>query len=250
MIYSFPLDKPMTTQKTLLVFDAYGTLFDVYSISRAAESLYPNFGVPLANLWRDKQIDYTRLVSLSDPTSPHGSRYYESFWEITKKALRYSTEKLGLDLSLSQEEILMQSYDRLDAFAESREVLEELRKRGLQTAILSNANADMLERVSKNACIHHLFDHIVSVDQVRQFKTHPSTYAMIERIYDIKRSEILFVSSNDWDSLGATWFGWDAVWLNRNNNPIDRLGPSVAHVAKDLTALLSILEGQLDSPGF
>lgn len=232
----------MTTTKTLLVFDAYGTLFDVYSISRAAESLFPNFGVPLANLWRDKQIDYTRLVSLSDPSATDGSRYYESFWEITKKALRFSAEKLGLELSLSQEEMLMQSYDKLDAFAENCEVLEELKNRGLRTAILSNANSDMLERVSKNAGIHHLFDQIVSVDQVRQFKTHPSTYALIEHIYKIKRSEILFVSSNDWDALGASWFGWDAVWLNRNNNPMDRLGPSVAHVAKDLRALLTILE--------
>ena len=231
----------MTSPKKLVVFDAYGTLFDVYSISRAAEQLYPNFGLPLANLWRDKQIDYTRLVSLSDPNATQGSRYYESFWEITKKALRFSAEKLGLDLSLVQENWLMQSYDRLDAFAENQEVLEELKKLGLQTAILSNANSDMLERVIKNAGLNHLFDQVVSVDRVRQFKTHPSTYGMIEHIYKVERSDILFVSSNDWDALGATWFGWEAVWLNRNNNPIDRLGQSAAHAIKDLRGLLTIL---------
>ena len=232
----------MTAPKKLVVFDAYGTLFDVYSISRAAEDMFPHFGVALANLWRDKQIDYTRIVSLSDPNASEGSRYYEPFWSITKKALRYSADKLKLDLSDEQENALMQAYDRLEAFAENRQVLEALRAKGLQTAILSNANADMLERVCKHAQIHHLFDNIISVERVRQFKTHPSTYALIEESFQVERSSILFVSSNDWDALGATWFGWETVWLNRSGQPSDRLGPRIAHMAKDLKSVLTLLD--------
>ncbi len=231
----------MTAQKKLVVFDAYGTLFDVYSISRAAEAMFPNFGMALANLWRDKQIDYTRIVSLSDPNADEGSRFYEPFWSITKKALRYSADKLKLELSDEQEDALMQAYDRLEAFEENRHVLEALRAMGLQTAILSNANADMLERVSKHAQIHHLFDRLISVDQVRQFKTHPSTYALVEKDFQIEGQRILFVSSNDWDALGATWFGWEAVWLNRSGQASDRLGPRVAHTAKDLKSVLTLL---------
>jgi 2-haloacid dehalogenase len=232
----------MTTPKKLVVFDAYGTLFDVYSIARAAESMYPNFGMALASLWRDKQIDYTRIVSLSDPNATQGSRYYESFWIITKKALRFSAEKLKLELSDEQEDTLMQAYDRLEAFAENQQVLESLRAMGLQTAILSNANLDMLERVSKHAQIHHLFDKIISVEQVRQFKTHPSTYALVEESFPVERSSILFVSSNDWDALGATWFGWETVWLNRSGQARDRLGPAIAHTALDLKSVLHLLQ--------
>ncbi len=231
----------MTPHKTLIVFDAYGTLFDVYSISKACERLFPSSGQALAQLWRDKQIDYTRLVSLSDPHGINGSQHYETFWDITQKALRYSAQKLNLDLSVQHEEQLMQAYEHLEAYEENAMVLERLRSLGLQTAILSNANPQMLERVSQNAQIHHLFDQIVSVDRVRQFKTHPSTYGLIETLFNVQKSEILFVSSNDWDALGATWFGWDAVWLNRQNAPKDRLGPDVSHHIQDLRSLLGLL---------
>jgi 2-haloacid dehalogenase len=234
----------MIPNKKLVVFDAYGTLFDVYSVSKACESLFPSSGQALAQLWRDKQIDYTRLVSLSDPHGVGGSQYYETFWEITKKALRYSAQKLHLALSAQDEEQLMQAYEHLEAYAENAQVLERLKSLGLQTAILSNANPEMLERVSQNAKIHHLFDQIVSVDRVRQFKTHPSTYGLIETLFDVKKSDILFVSSNDWDALGATWFGWDAVWLNRQNAPKDRLGPAVCHQLQDLRSLLNLLDGE------
>lgn len=232
---------PMKSQKKLIVFDAYGTLFDVYSVWQSAESLYPGQGMALAQLWRDKQIDYTRIVSLSDPNSPNGSKYYESFWEITKKALRYSAQKLNLELSTDHETQLMRAYDRLEPFKENIQVLQAIKALGIKTAILSNANKEMLERVSQHAKMDTLFDQIVSVDQVRQFKTHPSTYALIEPLFKVNKSEILFISSNDWDALGATWFGWDAVWLNRQRAPKDQLGPQVAHTVHDLSSLLALI---------
>jgi len=231
----------MKLQKKLIVFDAYGTLFDVYSVWQAAESLFPSMGMALAQLWRDKQIDYTRLISLSDPNALEGSQYYESFWEVTKKALRFSAQKLRLELSPSQEIQLMTAYDHLKPFEENTNVLQALKARGIKTAILSNANTEMLERVSQHAKMDHLFDHIVSVDRVRQFKTHPSTYGLIEPLFKVTKDEILFISSNDWDALGATWFGWDAVWLNRQQAPQDALGPQVAYILNDLNSLLELI---------
>lgn len=226
--------------KKLIVFDAYGTLFDVYSVGETAEQLFPGKGVSLAQLWRDKQIDYTRLISLSDPSNPEGSRYYASFWELTEKALLYSAQKLNLDLSVKQVERLMSAYDHLKPFEENIPVLQALRARGLKTAILSNANTDMLVRVCQNAKMDHLFEQIVSVERVRQFKTHPSTYGLIEPLFGVQKSEILFISSNDWDALGATWFGWEAAWLNRADQPKDRLGPAVSHTIRELKSVLDL----------
>jgi 2-haloacid dehalogenase len=235
-----PGENALKLEKKLIVFDAYGTLFDVYSVWQTAESLYPQMGMALAQLWRDKQIDYTRIISLSDPHAVNGSRFYEPFWDVTQKALRYSAQKLHLELGPSEETQLMNAYDQLKPFEENIKVLQALRALGLKTAILSNANPEMLERVSAHAKMSSLFDQIVSVDRVRQFKTHPSTYGLIEPLFSVEKNQILFISSNDWDALGATWFGWDAVWLNRQGAPKDHLGPEVRYTLNDLNSVLNL----------
>eukprot|EP01036_Dinobryon_divergens_P054784 gene54784-73201_t len=162
----------------VVVFDAYGTLFDVYAIGALAETLYPGQGAALSVLWRDKQIEYTRLISLSDP-SAQGSRHYLSFWEITRLSLRYALARLGLQHTQDNEDALMAQYAELTAFPENLDVLKRLRERGIATAILSNGSPDMLQSAVHSAGMTGLLDAVLSVDGVRQFKTTPSSYQLV-----------------------------------------------------------------------
>ena len=169
--------------KKLIVFDAYGTLFDVYSIARQAEQVFPSHGVALANLWRDKQIEYTRLISLSDPSNPLGSAHFEPFWDLTQKALAYSCARMKLTLTAQAREQLMTAYDHLSPFEENEEVLKTLKALGRQTAILSNANANMLKRVIEHAELTPYFDQVISIESVRQSKPTPGVTAWCMSVF-------------------------------------------------------------------
>ena len=155
----------------VVVFDAYGTLFDVYSVSVLAEHLYPGQGTAISTLWRDKQIEYTRLISLSDPNEITGSRYYQSFWELTKLSLQYTLTRLKLDVDVGKQNQLMDQYAKLTPFAETLGVLTQLKLRGIPTAILSNGSPEMLASAVQSAGITDMLQHVISVDQVKQFKT-------------------------------------------------------------------------------
>ena len=124
-----------------VVFDAYGTLFDVYSIQALAEKLYPSHGADISVKWRDKQIEYTRLITQSDPHNSNGSKYYQPFWELTKLSLEYTLDRLKLDRSSEQVNKLMEQYSRLTPFPENLAVLQKIKVMGLTTAILSNKSA-------------------------------------------------------------------------------------------------------------
>ena len=228
--------------KQLIVFDAYGTLFDVYSIAQAAEQLFPSHGVALANLWRDKQIEYTRLISLSDPGNPNGSKYFEPFWDLTQKALDYSCSRLQLPLTPSARAQLMTAYDHLSPFEENANVLMQIKALGRQTAVLSNANASMLKRVIDHAQLTLYFDRIISIESARQFKTHPLSYGLVHEHFSTPPQNVLFVSSNAWDVLGATWYGWDTFWLNRQGLPFETIGPRPAYTGSSLVDLLLCMD--------
>ena len=221
----------------VVVFDAYGTLFDVYAIGALAETLYPGQGAALSVLWRDKQIEYTRLISLSDP-SAQGSKHYLSFWEITRLSLRYALARLGLQHTQTNEDALMAQYAELTAFPENLDVLKRLRERGIATAILSNGSPDMLQSAVRSAGMTGLLDAVLSVDGVRQFKTTPSSYQLVLAHFKLPAEEVLFVSSNAWDALGATWFGFTTLWVNRQGLPPETLGPAPHFVGRDLTEVL------------
>ncbi len=223
-----------------VVFDAYGTLFDVYSIGHKAEQLFPGSGAAISTVWRDKQIEYSRLVSLSDP-SPHGSRFYESFWSLTRYALEYSLIRLGLQHSKAQIDELMDSYSRLDAYAECKSVLQELRSIGLPRAILSNGSSEMLSSAAKHSDLDASLDHMISVEDVRHFKTSPICYSLASSVLKLPVASLLFVSSNAWDILGATWFGFQTCWVNRQQLPPEKLGPPPSHVVSDLAGVLEII---------
>lgn len=223
-----------------VLFDAYGTLFDVYSVGLLAEQLFPGFGERLAQLWRDKQIEYTRLTSMSGR--------YRPFWDLTRAGLRYAALKLGLALDAGAEERLMNQYRHLSAFPENHEVLAQIRALGLPTGILSNGDPAMLEVAVKSAGLQGLLDEVISVEPVRCFKPDPRVYqlgldAVRRRRPDASAKQVLFVSSNGWDAIGATWFGFTTFWLNRAGLPAEPLGTRPTHEGRSLHELLPLLRG-------
>jgi len=225
----------------VVVFDAYGTLFDVYSVGALAERLFPGQGAALTGLWRDKQLEYTRLITMSDPRSPTGSRYYQSFEALTAASLRYCCLRLGLTLTAEHERQLMAQYAHLTAFPENLPVLKALRQRGLRTAILSNGNLEMLQPAVDNAGMANLLDQVISVAPLRFFKTAPECYGLIFETFPVAKEEVLFVSSNAWDALGATWFGLTTLWVNRLHLPFEEIGPKPSYSGATLEKILEIV---------
>ena len=224
-----------------VVFDAYGTLFDVYSIQTLAEQFYPGQGAAISVMWRDKQIEYTRLITQSDPHQTEGSQYYLPFWEITQRSLLYTLDRLKLDSHGNAVDGLMKQYARLSPFPENLPVLESLKKAGLTTAILSNGSPEMLESAVANAGMGDLLDHCLSVDAVRLFKTSPESYGLVQKHMPHDKRDILFVSSNGWDALGATWFGFTTLWVNRQGLPYETIGLRPTYTGRDLSKVCEIL---------
>lgn len=225
-----------------VVFDAYGTLFDVYSIQALAEQFYPGQGAAISVMWRDKQIEYTRLITQSDPHQADGSRYYLPFWELTRRSLEYTLDRLKLDRTGHVVADLMRQYAHLTPFPENLPVLENLKKAGFVTAILSNGSPEMLASAVGSAGMKDLLDHCISVDPIRLFKTSPESYGLVQKYMPFEKQEILFVSSNAWDALGATWFGFLTLWVNRQGLPYETIGPTPTYTGRDLQTVLEIAE--------
>ena len=225
-----------------VVFDAYGTLFDVYSVQLLADKLYPGHGADIAVKWRDKQIEYTRLITQSDPHQPAGSQYFRPFWELTRLSLEYTLDRLNLPRATGQVDSLMQQYAQLTPFPENLAVLEKIKAMGLTTAILSNGSMDMLASAVQSAQMGEVVDHLISVDPIRLFKTSPESYGLVQQTIPVHKEEVLFVSSNAWDALGATWFGFTTHWVNRQGLPFEALEPKPHFTGPDLTSVLASLE--------
>jgi len=217
-----------------ILFDAYGTLFDVYSVGLLAEQLFPGQGSALGLLWRDKQIEYSRLVT----TSNHGA-HYRPFWDLTRAALVFAVKRLvpqaaaGADFD-SRVERLMGQYRCLSAFPENREVLQQIKDRGLVTGILSNGDPEMLRLAVASASLDGLLDHVISVDAVRKYKTAPEAYALGEQATGLAAAQIGFVSCNAWDALAATWYGYQTLWVNRYQVPFEELGTEPTYTGHSL----------------
>lgn len=226
-----------------VLFDAYGTLFDVYSVSLLAEQLFPGQGASLARLWRDKQIEYTRLVTTSDQGA-----HYRPFWALTESSLRWSIKALvpaarqDWPAYAARATQLMNQYRHLSAFPDTREVLQALKSRGITTGILSNGDPDMLRIAVRSAGLDGLLDHILSCDAVRVFKTHPQAYALGEQATGLKAAQIVFVSSNGWDALGATWHGYRTLWVDRQNLPFEELGTTPTRTGTSLREVLAFFD--------
>jgi 2-haloacid dehalogenase len=222
-----------------IAFDAYGTLFDVYSIGALAEQLFPGKGAALTELWRDKQIEYTRLRTLCST--------YKPFWEVTQDALVFCCRKLGLELSFDAQNALMGQYAKLQAFPENLGVLQQLHAMGLKLAILSNGNPEMLDAVVNAAGMRDVFDHLLSVDAVKKFKTAPQAYQLGPDAFGLPARGILFVSSNCWDICGAAWFGYTTFWVNRAGAPLEELGVAPHAEGRSLTDLIDFVQKNRDN---
>lgn len=228
-----------------VLFDAYGTLFDVYSVGQLAEELFPGQGQALSVLWRDKQIEYTRLVT----TCNHGA-HYQPFSVLTRDALIFAIKKITNNPELASAkddfflrheaaiERLLAQYQHLDAFPENLAVLQELKACGIPTGILSNGDKPMLDAGVQSAGFSGLLAHIISVDPIRKFKTHPDAYALGEQATGLAARDIVFVSSNAWDALGATWYGYQTLWVNRYRLPFEELGTQPTRTGHDLRTVL------------
>jgi len=218
-----------------VLFDAYGTLFDVYSVGLLAEQLFPGHGERLALLWRDRQIDYSRICSMSGR--------YRPFWDITRAGLRFAAMRLGLTLDAAREERLMNQYHHLSAFPENLEVLQALHARGVRAGILSNGDPKMLAVAVKSAGLGALLDPVLSVHAVQRFKTDPAAYALGPQALGLPAREILFVSSNAWDAVGATWFGYTTLWINRVGAPPEQLDTEPSRTGHSLRDVLDFFPG-------
>ena len=195
-----------------LVFDAYGTLFDVHSVVRRCDAFWPGKGAALSQLWRTKQLEYTWQRSLM--------QRYRPFSEVTRDALAWACESLGLELRVPQMEALMGEYQMLAAYPDVEGALKKLAS--YKTAILTNGSPDMIEPLVEHSGLR--FDAVLSVDAVRVFKPAPQVYELASTQLTVPAARIGFVSSNCWDVMGAKSFGFAVYWINRAGAPADRLG--------------------------
>jgi 2-haloacid dehalogenase len=226
-------DQPAYEPIRAIAFDAFGTLFDVYSVGALAEQLYPGKGDALAALWRQKQIEYSFLRTLS--------ARYKPFLEVTEDGLAFAAKKLGLALGDGQKRQLMNQYACLSPFPENLAALKELRALGIPLAVLSNGTPGMLDVAIKSAGMAGLFDHVLSVDAVRQYKTAAAAYQLGPDAFACPAREILFVSSNGWDVAGATWFGYTTFWINRSQQPLEVLDVTPTATGRRLTEVVEFV---------
>ena len=217
-------------------FDAYGTLFDVFSVTALCEELFPGYGDPLAQRWRAKQLQYSLLRSLMGR--------HRDFWLVTEDALVHAARSLDLELTEQRRERLMEAYLSLAAFPDVRPGLEALRSLGLRLAILSNGEPRMLEAAARNAGIDTLLDTIISVEEVRIFKVSPRVYMLGPERLGVDWSALGFVSSNSWDVNGAASAGLKTFWIQRAAaEPPEELGFAADHVVAALTDLAPLVRG-------
>ncbi|MGR3661425.1 MAG: haloacid dehalogenase type II [Paracoccaceae bacterium] len=223
-----------------VVFDAYGTLFDVAAAAReaAAEPGREAFGAvwqKVANDWRLKQLQYTWLRAVAGA--------HTDFWEVTQNGLDWALEASKLE-DAELRERLLSLYWELSAYDEVPAMLGQLKADGFATAILSNGSPEMLAGAVETAMVGEFLDDVLSVQDVGVFKPHASVYQMVLDRFECAADQVLFVSSNGWDAAAAAGFGFQSVWVNRSGEPMDRLPWKPAQVLSDLTTIPT-LAGQL-----
>ena len=213
-----------------LAFDAYGTLFDVFSVTALAEELFPGKGEALAQFWRLKQLQYSLLRSLMGR--------HRDFWRLTEDGLVYAARSLHLDLTPDKRARLLEAYLTLAAFPDVKPGLAALRQRGLRLAILSNGEPKMLEAAARSAGIIDLLDAILSAEDVKIFKPSPRVYHLASEHLRVLPAEVGFVSSNAWDVAGAASVGLQTFWIQRRAaEPPEELAFTADHTVTTITDL-------------
>jgi len=217
-----------------LAFDAYGTLFDVFSVTALCEKLFPGKGTQLAQIWRVKQLQYSLLRTTMGR--------HRDFWGLTEDGLVWASKNLKVDLTADKKKQLMEAYLSLAAFPDVKPGLETLKKQGVKLAILSNGNPKMLEAAAKSAGIRGLLDEIVSVEEVKVFKASPRVYNLAPERMKVSNAELGFVSANNWDAVAAVSAGLRTFWIQRSAVEVpEELGFQPDTIIKAMTDLAPLL---------
>ena len=214
-----------------IIFDAYGTLFDVNSAAEKCKGKIGDKWEDFANYWRTTQLEYTWLRSLMNR--------HKDFWKITEDSLDKSMKFFKIDNSMRND--LLDLYKVLSPFSEVKETLNKLKKKDFKLAILSNGTPGLLENLVKNNNLENIFDDIFSIEEVGIFKPDSKVYELPVNKYNIKKDEILFLSANTWDVSGGGNYGYNSVWVNRNKNIFDNLDYQPLDEIHDLSELLEII---------
>ena len=212
-----------------IIFDAYGTLFDVNSAAEKCKDKIGDKWEPFANFWRTTQLEYTWLRSLMGR--------HKDFWQITEDSLDKSIKAFNVDTSMKNE--LLNLYKILSPYKEVPETLKALKEKKFKLAILSNGTPSLLNELVESNNLNNLFDDIFSVEEVGVYKPNSKVYDIPVKKYKIKKNEIAFLSSNTWDVSGGGNYGYQAIWVNRNNNVFDNLDFKPKLEIKNLSLLLS-----------
>ena len=214
-----------------IIFDAYGTLFDVNSAAEKCKDKIGDKWESFANFWRTTQLEYTWLRSLM--------KRHKDFWQITEDSLDKSMKAFSIDPSMKNE--LMNLYKVLSPFKEVPETLKKLKGKNFKLAILSNGTPSLLDELVKSNNLDKLFDDIFSIEEVGIYKPDSRVYDLPIKKYKIKNSEVMFLSANTWDVSGGGNYGYQSIWVNRNNNIFDNLDYKPSNQIKDLTELFSLI---------
>ena len=214
-----------------LVFDAYGTLFDVNSAANKCKDKIGEDWENFANFWRTTQLEYTWLRSLM--------RRHKDFWEITEDSLDKSMKVFGVDKNMKNE--LLNLYKVLSPYPEVKNVLESLKEQNFKLAILSNGTPALLNELVTSNNLNNLFDDLFSVEEVKVFKPDSKVYEIPTKRYNIKANQITFLSANTWDVSGGGNYGYNSVWVNRNKSKFDLLDYQPKNEVSNLTQLLDIV---------
>ena len=214
-----------------VVFDAYGTLFDVNSAAEKCKDKIGNKWETFANHWRTTQLEYTWLRSLM--------KRHKNFWDVTEDSLDKSIRVFGIDKNMKND--LLNLYKILSPYPEVKEVLESLKKKSFKLAILSNGTPSLLSELIKNSDLNNLFDDLFSVEEVKVYKPDSRVYELPVKKYNIKASEVTFLSANTWDVSGGGNFGYNSIWVNRNKSEFDILDYQPKNEINNLKQLLDIV---------
>ena len=214
-----------------IIFDAYGTLFDVNSAAEKCKDKIGDKWEGFANYWRTTQLEYTWLRSLMNR--------HKDFWAITEDSLDKSMQAFKIDLSMRNE--LLDLYRVLSTFPEVKEVLEKLKEKNYKLAILSNGTPSLLNELVKSNNLDNIFNDIFSIEEVKVYKPHPKVYNIPVEKYQIQRNEVAYLSANTFDVSGSGNYGFNPVWVNRNNSVFDNLDYVPKYQVENLGKLLDIL---------
>jgi len=206
----------MAKALSAVLFDLYGTLLDVHSVAARADQLFPGHGSALSQLWRDKQLEYSRLRTMS-------SRYVP-FTQVVEDALQYACDALHLPLDAAGCGMLMHEFTQLAPHPDAIPALKRLVAADVTVGVLTNGDPGQLEDALHGAGLDDFFDVLLSADQARAYKTAPAVYELGPMTLGHAAAELLLISSNGWDAIGAKWYGYRSYWVNRSAAPMERLG--------------------------